>query len=308
MASIVAGSRRIAEEFERDRRAERRSPMPQSRSDLPALRSPLALASLIEAEIIPRMLLAHRHDAAPAAPQSWEAPPPAAATGDAIVPEEAARFADLVLHQEAYALIERIERHLAAGVSIDSILLDLLAPAARTLGRAWEDDRCDFVDVTMGLWRLQEIVHELAARLPGIGPVPGQDRRALFAAMPGDQHSFGMVMVEEFFRRGGWSTWSLPTGSCDDLYQLVRRQPFELVGLTVSYDGHLDRVAGVIEGVRSASRQPGISVMVGGRVFVERPELALLCGADGTAPDARQAVGRAEILLEMRAFHDTSRC
>ena len=304
MASIVAGSRRIAEEFERDRRAERRSPLPQSRSDLPAHRSPLALASLIEAEIIPRMLLAHRHDGT--IPAQREAPAPV--EGQSIDPSEAAHFADLVLHQEAYALIERIERYLVLGVSIESILLDLLAPAARTLGLQWEDDRCDFVDVTMGLWRLQEIVHELAARMPGIGPVPGHERRALFATMPGDQHSFGMVMVEEFFRRHGWRTASLPAGSRDDLIALVRRQPFDLVGLTVSYDGILDRVAAVIDEIRRASRRPGVTVMVGGRVFVERPELAALCGADGTAPDARQAVGRAEILLEMRALRDTSRC
>jgi len=304
MASMVAGSTDVAADFERERRAERLPP-PRSRSDPPGMRSPFALATLIEAEIIPRMLLAHRHDAI--APDA-ETPIAKPAPERPIDPQEAEHFADRVLTQEAWMLIERIEGYLALGVSIDTILLDLLAPAARRLGRAWHEDRCDFVDVTMGLWRLQEIVHELAARIPGMAPAPGDDRRALFAAMPGDQHSFGMVMVEEFFRRHGWRTASLPAGSRDDLIALVRRQPFDLVGLTVSYDGILDRVAAVIDEIRRASRRPGVTVMVGGRVFVERPELAALCGADGTAPDARQAVGRAEILLEMRAFRDTSRC
>jgi len=304
MASMVAGSTDVAAAFERDRRAER-PPAARPRNDLIAPRSPYALATLIEAEIIPRMLLAHRHDALGPDP---DIPIPPSAPERTIDPLEAEHFAERVLSQEAWALIERIEGYLALGVSIDAILLDLLAPAARRLGRAWHEDRCDFVDVTMGLWRLQEIVHELAARIPGIAPAPGDDRRALFAAMPGDQHSFGMVMVEEFFRRNGWRTASLPAGSRDDLTALVRRQPFDLIGLTVSYDGMLDRVAAVIEEIRRASRRQGVTVMVGGRVFVERPELAALCGADGTAPDARQAVGRAEILLEMRAFRDTSRC
>ena len=61
-------------------------------------------------------------------------------------------------------------------------MVDLLAPAARLLGEYWEDDRCDFVDVTMGLWRLQEVVHEIAARAPADRAAGG--RRALARCSP----------------------------------------------------------------------------------------------------------------------------
>jgi methanogenic corrinoid protein MtbC1 len=39
--------------------------------------------------------------------------------------------------------------------------------------------------------------------------------------------------------------------------------------------------------------------MVGGKVFLEHPELAALVGADATAYDARQACAQAESLLAL---------
>lgn len=43
------------------------------------------------------------------------------------------------------------------------------------------------------------------------------------------------------------------------------------------------------------------SVMVGGRVFIEDPSLAVRVGADGTAPDARLAVSMAGALVKARS-------
>jgi methanogenic corrinoid protein MtbC1 len=42
--------------------------------------------------------------------------------------------------------------------------------------------------------------------------------------------------------------------------------------------------------IRQASRNRDITVMVGGRLFLERPELVAKVGADAMATDARQAV------------------
>ena len=80
-------------------------------------------------------------------------------------------------------------------------------PGPPRLGEDWEADRCTFVDVTMALWRLQEAVRVLAARVPpALGRAGEQPHRALFTAMPGDQHGFGTVVIDEVFRRGGWES------------------------------------------------------------------------------------------------------
>ncbi len=252
--------------------------------------SPQALHRLIEGEIIPRLLMAHR-----ALPSG----PPQLKLVDAPVAEGVAEsFAVAALNSEAYALLVEVDAHLARGVGVDSVFIDILAPAARHLGDLWEADACDFVDVTMALWRLQEIVHELGTRNPGAAERRGGERRALFAPMPGEQHGFGSLMVEEFFRRAGWTTASEPGASEAELVGLVGKRWFELVGLTLATDARLADLPRVISALRTHSRNPHIGIMVGGKVFVDHPELARECGADATAADGRQAVTVAETLVE----------
>lgn len=261
----------------------------QDFSDVSEL-SPLALQRLIEGEIIPRLLIAHR--AQPSSPPHLHLVNAPVADGTAL------SFARAALKCEAYALLVDIDAQLARGVTVETVFLDILAPAARHLGEMWENDTCDFVDVTMALWRLQEIVHELGARMPGAAERRGGERRALFAPMPGEQHGFGSLMVEEFFRRAGWVTASEPGASEAELLGLVGKRWFELVGLTVACSDHIGDLPRVITALRTHSRNPHLGVMVGGRVFVEQPDLAADCGADGTAADGRQAVQVAEALVE----------
>jgi methanogenic corrinoid protein MtbC1 len=254
--------------------------------------SPDSLARVIEADIIPRLLMAHReHDALPAITPANSTEIPA---------EFADQFAAATLTEEVGPLLGRVEALMQGGVGVESIYLNLLAPAARRLGAWWDEDACDFVDVTMGLWRLQEIVHALSALIPGIAPVEGSERRALFSPAPGEQHGLGALIVEEFFRRAGWQTWSAPALDEDELVALVAGRSFDLVGLTVSVERHLVTLPSSIAAVRRASRNPDIIVMVGGRVFTDTPSLADEAGADGTAADGQQAVRIADLLLKLR--------
>ncbi|OYY89540.1 MAG: cobalamin-binding protein [Sphingomonas sp. 28-66-16] len=239
-----------------------------------------SLSSLVEREIIPRLVASHPRNGNFMADGGH---------GAEITEADIDALAPLSLHVEADSLLDHVESILARGVGIDSVLVDLLAPAARRLGEFWEQDRCDFVDVTMGLWRLQEVVHELAARLPA-DHRPGPGRRALFASMPGDQHSFGTVVVDELFCRGGWLTDRISEATTPELLERVAGEWFDLVGLTISCDCHMAPLPSVIGALRSVSRNPRLCVMVGGRVFVGNPDLAERVGADGTAPDAKVAV------------------
>lgn len=249
------------------------------------------LSALIEREIIPRLMVAH----------AAAAPVLAPATGDAAIEaDEVATLAPLALQVEADALLEHIEAILARGASVDTVLVDLLAPAARLLGEFWEDDRCDFVDVTMGLWRLQEIVHELAARMPADRLAAAGGHRALFASMPGDQHDFGTVVIDELFRRGGWVTDRMSDAQTGDLLRRASGEWWDLVGLTVSCDCHVVALPSIISALRNVSRNPRVCVMVGGRVFSADPGLAIQVGADGTARDAKLALEVASELVCVR--------
>ncbi|WBH15594.1 cobalamin B12-binding domain-containing protein [Sphingomonas radiodurans] len=246
-----------------------------------------SLSTLIESEIIPRLMIAHAVDIAEVAAVEIDAC-------------EISALAPLALEVEADALLAHIEAILARGVSVDTVMVDLLAPAARLLGEYWEEDRCDFVDVTMGLWRLQEVVHEIAARMPADRMLAIGGHRALFASMPGDQHNFGTVVIDELFRRDGWVTDRMSGVETTDLVRRVGADWFDMVGLTVSCDRHIANLTSVIAALRNVSKNPRVCIMVGGRIFSADPELATQVGADGTASDARQALIVAADLVRVR--------
>jgi hypothetical protein len=84
----------------------------------------------------------------------------------------------------------------------------------------------------------------------------------------------------------------------------VRREWIDVVGFSVGSEVQLDRLRSAIAGVRAASQNPRVVVMLGGPLFVERPELLAACGADGGAVDANQALLQAaRLVAERNASH-----
>lgn len=256
-----------------------------------------SLSTLIESEIIPRLMVAH----ATVAPATM-----ATARDQVIDDSEIDALTPLVMHVEADAVLAHIETILARGIAVDTVMVDLLAPTARRLGELWEDDRCDFVDVTMGLWRLQEVVHEIAGHFPADRVQAAGGHRALFASMPGDQHNFGTVVIDELFRRGGWLTDRISEAEVADLVKRVADEWFDLVGLTISCDCHIATAPSMIVALRNVSRNPRVCIMVGGRVFSANPDLAARVGADGTAGDAKVALEVAVELVREREWEITA--
>ena len=250
-----------------------------------------SLSTLIQREIIPRLMIAHAASVPEIAP-----------TGSAATVERAdvEALAPLALQVEADALLAHIEGVLNRVGAVETVMVDLLAPAARLLGEYWENDLCDFVDVTMGLWRLQEVVHEIASRMPADRLLAAGGHRALFASMPGDQHSFGTVVIDELFRRDGWVTVRLNEAETTDLLKRAGDDWFDMIGLTISCDCHIAPLPSIIAALRNVSRNPHVCVLVGGRVFSDDPQLAAQVGADGTARDAKLALKVAADLVRAR--------
>lgn len=217
--------------------------------------------TIIESEIIPRLLMAHSATDTPTRSRLLRS----------ITPEDASRFAELPLRLEAASLLEEVDAFIAKGASVETICLDPLAPAARKLGEMWERDECDFLDVTMGLWRLQEVMREVATRAPIDRAGMALPCSALFSPMPGDHHNFGTLMLDEVFARGGWRSEALVKPERRELLDRLARQPFDLIGLTLARDCPSAALSNLIKAVRNVSANPHIIVLVGGRMINENP-------------------------------------
>ena len=247
------------------------------------------LAKTIETEIVPRLMLAHRAELKREEPRVQQ-------TAD-LNHHEVAEFATIVVKDDAAAARRFVDALLARSIPIESIFLDLMAPAARHLGDLWLDDRLDFMSVTLGLSRLQQLLRILSSEIDADRRVVDHDKRVLLVTIPGEQHTFGMFMVAEFFRRGGWDVWGgVPEGH-DSVLELLAADWFDIVGLSVSLEGNLARLGRFIQQIRESSRNVHLAVMIGGRAIAGNAELARELGADAIAADGRQAVSQAQEIL-----------
>lgn len=246
------------------------------------------LMQTIEGEIIPRLVLAHR-DHAPRVDCERSAV--------SLTSDHLARFTERLLDDDLDAPRRFVEALQEDGVALDCIYLELFSPAARRLGEMWSADLCDFTAVTLGLWRLQRLLYDFGPSFQFDADLPSDGRRILLVPMPGEQHTFGLFMVAEFFRRAGWDVMDGPMLSAADITRAVSHNWFELLGLSLSCDRGLDAMASLIREVRRTSRNQGIGIIVGGSVFIEHPDAVLRVDADLAATDARQAVVAAEDLL-----------
>ena len=246
------------------------------------------LAQTIEGEIIPRLLLALQ-----------SAPAPIASEGvatSAVSADDVAEFARLAAMHDVSVSSAYVNTLLARGVALEKIYLELLTPAARLLGEWWKDDLRDFTEVTSGLCRMHQLLHEFSATFLQDAQAVSPDRGALLVPVPGEQHSFGLIMVAEFFRRAGWDVWDRHPSTSDDLLQTLRRHHFAVAGVSLSCETRIEELPGLIARMRAASRNPAIVVMVGGQPFIGHPERIAGVGADCTAADGRRAP------LEARRF------
>ncbi|WP_373476674.1 B12-binding domain-containing protein [Sphingorhabdus sp.] len=254
------------------------------------------LSILLENLVIPKLIADQGKN------DNWLHLPSLSPVGDtvrkrAITENDVEAFTRLSISGEAHALLDFVDQRLETGSSVETIYVDLLAPAARRLGEFWEEDGEDFVGVTMGLWRIQEILRELTVRIPPVSR-PGYGKRsALFSPMPGSQHSFGTLMVAECFQRAGWDVDVLIQPTQSELTGKFANRHYDLIGLTVSIDCTKGTLSGLVNTFRSVSSNPHIKVLIGGPVINEQPDLVEQCGADATAIDAVSAVALGDRLV-----------
>ncbi|MCG5501269.1 cobalamin B12-binding domain-containing protein [Ectothiorhodospira lacustris] len=288
-----------------DGRSPRNGETADSLPDQDTVRLRTELSRVIEGEIIPRLMLAHRTRAngdgrradASRGRGSVTLGPDAAPINVQSVEE----FARLVMEHDTAAASSYVDMLRARGASLEMIFMQLLAPTAKRLGRLWEIDQADFTEVTVGLCRLQHVLRELGGIFEGeLGRDSPSQKRVLMTPVPGEYHTFGLLMVSEFFRRAGWEVTCDPAIGAAELNHLVHQEWFDVVALSVSCGPLLERVSGTIKGIRRASRNPSVGILMGGRLFAENPQLVSVVGADMTAADGNEAVRRAEEMLVRR--------
>lgn len=275
------------------------------------------LVSVIEADVIPRLLMMHRIGGDPAAersageaavgtPPTRRAPARPAETARAPAPvargkearrppsvparltgKDVADLIELVRHDAVDAGLRYVTALRRKGHPDEELFTMLLAPAARQLGEMWVSDDVSFLEVTLAVSRLQRLLFELCQTADAVDPGA---RSVLLSVTPGEQHTLGMHMAACAFRRAGARVVCLMPTSVAEIEAAVRKQRFDLIGFSLGSECRLDLLAGVIEATRVAARQTAMRIVVGGPGVLQNPEAARRAGADRAVKNVTEAI------------------
>jgi methylmalonyl-CoA mutase cobalamin-binding subunit len=108
----------------------------------------------------------------------------------------------------------------------------------------------------------------------------------LLLTEPGAQHSLGLFMLSEFFKRAGWVVTVAVPQDVGDFKQLFLSDWFDAVGISVSTDRHLQTLNALLPQLRDASDNLNLHVFVGGPMAYAAPELLKGLAAKVLAEDA----------------------
>ncbi len=249
------------------------------------------LERVIHTEVLPRLMLSN-------APRQEMEPKQDQGAG----PSLSGWFEDfvqvLLKHDpdEALAFVEKMRDQ---GGLDHAIFMELLAPAARRLGSLWDNDDCDFLEVTVGIQRLQRILRVLSPIRSGGQGGDGARKRVLLLPAPGETHLFGIAIVERFFQDAGWD---VTQSNEHEFLDCLAASWFDVVGFSMSYIRDLDQLRSAVTAARRRSANPDLRVLVGGSAFLDNPELVRAVGADAMAIDAPAAVRSAGNLINRQAL------
>jgi methanogenic corrinoid protein MtbC1 len=220
------------------------------------------LRELIGAEVLPRLFQTNRARTGPE-------------TGAKPAPVEPAKLARLLIAGRNDEFRSEICEYLASGIPPLVVMTQVLAPTARELGRLWDNDESDLIDMQRACGALKRWIGEIAP-LTG-GPTPVKPPSILLQAAPGEWHTLGVDIAEAGFRRVGWR---VARGEARGFHADLAREWRDVLGFSLSCDRHVEALTKAIFEARMASRNPRLLVVVGGPIFAERPNIAQNIGAD----------------------------
>jgi MerR family transcriptional regulator, light-induced transcriptional regulator len=198
-----------------------------------------------------------------------------------------AALTDALMASDDLAAAALVDEARIAGADVEALYHDYIAGAVRLLGERWEREEASISQVVIGSGRIYGILRALrpiyaTARMKFAG-----EPMAAFALVPGEQHSLGVVMAADHFRRHGWAI-DLKVGMDHDaLVEAITAGHYPIVGISANRMEAVLPLTRLIVALRV--RNPGIWIMIAGLACKDQPDLGDLVDADAMIFDLDEA-------------------
>lgn len=224
---------------------------------------PSDLHETIDKVVIPNLILAH-----------YSLLDRGEGCGDSRMPpttEEIAVLVDLAVAQDLPRAFDYLHRLMSEGMSFETLLVHLLAPAARQLGQDWLDDKRSFTEVSIGSAVIQQLIGMFGPRSV---VTPDALGLVLLVIPVNEQHTLGVYALAELLRRAHYDVVVVQGADQREIATLVRKTWVTAVGISVQRSEAVPLVHNLVRTVRAKSKNPNVGLLVGGCSVDELTELA----------------------------------
>ena len=193
--------------------------------------------------------------------------------------------------KDAFAgLLHEVKR---ARISV-AALADIYIPeAARRMGNAWLEDQMSWLDVSIGVARMQSLLREIGTAWVADQAGDTGHGTVLLILPDREQHTLGPMVAIGQMRRYGVSVCLRIAPTPNELRSLMAARQFDGVMISVATKDKLDQVAKTVQFLRTVMIRPA-PIVVGGAVMFKVADPASCAGADFCSNDvgaALEAIG-----------------
>jgi methanogenic corrinoid protein MtbC1 len=204
-------------------------------------------------------------------------------------PDLLASYFDAISDGDRRRAFQVIDDAWSAGLNLGNIYLDLFQPALREIGRLWQENRISVADEHLATAITEAAMARAYERAFAWRSVMG--RTLIAACADVERHEVGLRMLCDLLDLEGWHTTYLGAAvPVKSLVAMVQRRRPHVVALSAALSPHLPRLRTMIEAIREGLPDGRPLIIVGGRPFLDDPQLATRIGADFTATNAVEAV------------------
>lgn len=169
-------------------------------------------------------------------------------------------------------------------------LADVYIPlAAQRMGDAWLDDELSWLDVTIGVGRLQSLLREIGSAWVADQAGDTGHGTVLLIVPEREQHTLGPMVATGQMRRYGVSVCIRIAPGFNELRSLMAARHFDGVMISMATKEKIEPVAKTVRFLKSVMTQP-TPIIVGGAVMSKVEDLASCTGADYASNDVGAAL------------------
>lgn len=197
--------------------------------------------------------------------------------------------------REALRLV--IDEGLRAGIAVPELQARVIQSAQREIGVLWQHNRISIAQEHMATAISQVVMSRLFEEAR---PAARTGRRVVVACVEGEMHEFPSRLVADYLELGGFEVLYLGANvPTDDLLQLLRREPCDLLALSVTMSFNAPALRTTVGRVRV--QWPSLPILAGGHALAWEPRLASEYGVETCPPDADALVAAVHRLTERQA-------